>query len=276
MRQKLGEIWGRPGDSQSHTTEGWAWGGWLPCRPVGRSPGAWRPPVRAAACPQLLLLLLDTGCRSPCSRNELLFAEIASVSAIWVGAPGWPSLGCTCTLFPGGEKLLSAPFCSCSGRQALLPAVTHGKRNSPNLGKRFRCWAAKKNDEYPLWTLWVYTTETKLVLQLTLTWFTAQSWNSRDQSGFVLGPRLFSPAWNGSNGPSCVPCHARMAPFLFGIQNVPRSNAHLLYFTSRLTANLSYVRNLFLDWVCDGWWTPKISSVSSWWDLQGNFSNIKK
>ena len=35
-------------------------------------------------------------------------------------------------------------------------------------------------------------------------------------------------------------------------------------------------QEVFLDLVCESQWAPKVSRSSSWWDLQGNFSNIKK
>lgn len=60
-----------------------------------------------------------------------------------------------------------------------------------------------------------------------------------------LGPTAPLPSlgWKPRDLPGYLP--RSLALLLLGVQNVPRSDSPLLYFTSHLTANLSRVRSFF-------------------------------
>ena len=66
---------------------------------------------------------------------------------------------------------------------------------------------------------------------------------------FTLGLTTHIPDINWKKWLSCVMWHVHMAPLLFGLQNVPHSNPHLLYFISHFTANFFLCQEVLLDFV---------------------------
>ena len=129
------------------------------------------------------------------------------------------------------------------GGRILLSAVTHNIRHSPNLRRRFRCWAAKKKKinvhhecEFMCKTWLIYVCISALP---------EPKYTGEIPTRFSLGLTARIPNVRWKKRLSCVMWRVHMAPFLFGLQNAPHSNSHLLYFISHFTANFSYVRKFF-------------------------------